>query len=161
MKNLTLIRHAKSSWETPMYDKMRPIMVRGIIDAQKIAHTTCQFLPDKFTVWSSPATRATQTVKIFSNSLLFPLESVNYIEDLYTFDEKQLEDIVKSCKDDVKNLIIFGHNGAITNFVNKFGDKFIENVPTSGVVSINFNANSWENISQGTIQKILFPKDLK
>jgi phosphohistidine phosphatase len=58
-------------------------------------------------------------------------------------------------------LIIFGHNEAITNFVNKFGSSFIENVATSGFVSILFEQESWKYISNGITKKVVFPRDLK
>ncbi|MEY2869533.1 MAG: hypothetical protein RIR01_2030, partial [Bacteroidota bacterium] len=59
------------------------------------------------------------------------------------------------------SVILFGHNAAITNFVNKFGDVFIDNVPTSGFVSLQFDTDSWDSISKGKTKKIIMPKDLK
>jgi len=59
------------------------------------------------------------------------------------------------------NVILFGHNEAITNFVNKFGDVFIDNVPTCGFISLQFDANDWLSIENGTTLKTIFPKDLK
>jgi phosphohistidine phosphatase len=82
-------------------------------------------------------------------------------KDLYTFDENQLEKVIKSLNNDVENVILFGHNAAITNFVNKFGDGFIENVPTSGLVWIKFNCKEWKLLKKGTTQTVLFPRDLK
>jgi phosphohistidine phosphatase len=93
--------------------------------------------------------------------MLCPLESIVFKDDLYTFDEKQLERIIKSCNNDYENMILFGHNEAITNFVNKFGDVSIDNVPTSGLVSINFDADDWETINKGKTQKVIFPRDLR
>jgi len=58
-------------------------------------------------------------------------------------------------------LIIFGHNAAITNFVNKFGDIKIDNVPTCGFVSLQFKSGYWEKIQKGETKKIIIPKDLK
>jgi phosphohistidine phosphatase len=48
---------------------------------------------------------------------------------LYTFDVKQWRKLLNFEK--ISNIILFGHNAAITDFVNKFGDVLIENVPTS------------------------------
>jgi len=59
------------------------------------------------------------------------------------------------------NLILFGHNEAITNFVNKFGDLYIENVPTSGVVALQFDSEDWGNISKGKTITTLFPSQFK
>jgi phosphohistidine phosphatase len=47
----------------------------------------------------------------------------------------------------------FGHNAAITNFVNIFGDVSIENVPTSGFVSIEFDTENWIEIKKGKTKK--------
>jgi phosphohistidine phosphatase len=56
--------------------------------------------------------------------------------------------------------MIFGHNSAITDFVNKFGDFFIENVPTSGLVVIEFETDFWKNITKGKIKKVILPKEI-
>lgn len=92
--------------------------------------------------------------------LNIPQELTVLNDDLYTFDEAILTKTIKNCNDSVPSLIIFGHNNAITDFVNKFGNKFIENVPTSGVVIIEFPQENWNNISNGKTVTTLFPKDL-
>lgn len=110
---------------------------------------------------SSTAKRASDTAMIFAQNLSCPIESIIFNDDLYTFDDRQLEKIVKSCNNDYDNVILFGHNDAITNFVNKFGNVFIDNVPTSGFVSINFESDNWKTIDKGKTQKVIFPRDLK
>ena len=61
----------------------------------------------------------------------------------------------------MNNVLIFGHNYALTNFANKFGDVLIENVTTSGFVKISFDVYSWKNLFKGHTKKIVFPKHLK
>lgn len=161
MKNLILIRHAKSSWEAPLKDFDRPLMKKGILDAHDVSATISKFLPKTYIIWSSTAARATETALIFAQNISYPIESIVYKDDLYTFDDKQLEKVIKSCDNSFDSVILFGHNEAITNFVNKFGDVFIENVPTSGFVSLQFDAENWNNINKGKTHKTIFPKDLK
>ncbi len=161
MKNLILIRHAKSSWETPSKDIDRPISKRGIHDANIICSQLNGFLPKTFLVWSSPAKRARETAMIFSQNLSIPYESVIINEDLYTFDSKNLEVAIKKCENRFDSLILFGHNEAITDFVNKFGDLYIDNVPTAGFVSISFEQEDWNAIHKGKTIKTLFPRQLK
>ncbi|MCR4031326.1 MULTISPECIES: SixA phosphatase family protein [Flavobacterium] len=161
MKNLILIRHAKSSWEAPLKDFDRPLMKRGILDAHDVSLKISEYLPKTFIIWSSTAARATETALIFAQNLSYPLESIVFRDDLYTFDERQLEKVIKSCDNSLESVILFGHNEAITNFVNKFGDVFIDNVPTSGFVSLQFEADSWNTIDKGKTHKTIFPKDLK
>ena len=161
MKNLILIRHSKSSWETPLNDKDRHLSSRGVKDAHLVSSIILKYLPKNFVILSSTAKRAVETSKIFAQNLLCPIESIIFKEKLYTFDEDQLEKTIKACNNDYENVILFGHNAAITNFVNKFGDIFIENVPTSGLVSINFDCDSWKLLSKGKTQKMVLPRDLK
>lgn len=161
MKNLILIRHAKSSWEAPLKDFDRPLMKRGILDAHDVSANISKFLPKTYIIWSSSAARASETALIFAQNISYPIESIVYKDDLYTFDDKQLEKVIKSCDNSLESVILFGHNEAITNFVNKFGDVFIENVPTSGFVSLQFDSESWDNINKGKTHKTIFPKDLK
>lgn len=161
MKNLILIRHAKSSWEAPLKDIDRPLEQRGIKDAHLVADNCTKHIPSTFVVWTSTAKRASETALIFAQTILYPIESIVFRDDLYTFDENQLEKVIKSCSNIFENIILFGHNEAITNFVNKFGDVFIDNVPTSGFVSLEFETDNWGNINKGKTRKILFPKKLK
>ena len=83
------------------------------------------------------------------------------VDDLYTFDENQLEKVIKSLNNDLENVILFAHNAAITNFVNKFGDIFIENVPTSGLVWIKFDCLEWKLLKKGKIQKVFQSEEFK
>lgn len=161
MKNLILIRHAKSNWEPSSTDKDRPLANRGVADAHLISSHIASFLPKKCIIWSSTAKRAKDTATIFLQNMTYPLESIIFKEELYTFDVDELSKIIKSCNNSYDCVIVFGHNEAITDFVNKFGDIFIDNVSTSGFVSIDFNTDSWEKINKGHTKKVVFPRDLK
>jgi len=161
MKNLILIRHAKSSWEAPLKDIDRPLDQKGITDAHLVATNCLKFIPSHTVIWSSSAKRTQETAIIFAKTILYPIENIVFKEELYTFDENQLEKVIKSFANNIENVILFGHNGAITNFVNKFGDIFISNVPTAGFVWLEFDTDGWEKIKIGKIKKTIFPKNLK
>ncbi|WP_430613065.1 SixA phosphatase family protein [Flavobacterium sp. JP2137] len=161
MKKLILIRHAKSSWNTPVQDHDRPLSKKGINDAHKVSDVLVSQLPKTAIIWTSTAKRARETAVIFAQNFLIPLESLIQMPDLYTFESSELEKIIKSCENRHANLILFGHNDAITKFVNKFGDLSIENVPTTGVVEIDFDTDDWNQISKGKIVQTIFPRDLQ
>ncbi|MFN7675702.1 SixA phosphatase family protein [Flavobacterium sp.] len=161
MKQLMLVRHAKSSWDAPLRDFDRPLTSNGIHDAHLVSSEISKHIPKMYLLWSSPAKRAAETAVIFAQNISFPVESIVFKEELYTFDGKKLEEIIKSCPDVYDNLIVFGHNEAITNFVNKFGNIFVDNVSTSGFVKIIFENTSWNNIENGITKKVIFPRDLK
>jgi phosphohistidine phosphatase len=161
MKKLILIRHAKSSWDAPLKDKDRPLSKRGIDDAHLVAGKVTDYLPKTFLVWSSTAQRAKNTAYIFAENLSIPIDRIIFKDDLYTFEAKNLENIIKSCDNKYDNLILFGHNEAITNFVNTFGNLTVDNVPTAGFVSISFDGGDWGNIRKGKTEKVIFPRELK
>lgn len=160
MKHLIIIRHAKSSWDFPLEDKKRPLIDSGIQAISKVGISAREFVSEEFTVWSSTAVRAAETAKIFCKESNLNDLKIQFKEELYTFNENQLEKSIKSCDDSIQKLILFGHNEAITNFVNKFGDKNIFNVPTAGLTYLQFETNSWKNIAKGTIVKYIFPKEI-
>lgn len=158
MKKLILIRHGKSNWEIPVQDHDRPLKPKGIENSHRVFSHLIKFLPERFLIWSSTAKRAADTAKIFTENLSIPNELVVLKNNLYTFDWKDLTTIIKNCDNSIPNLIVFGHNNAITDFVNKFGNKFFANVPTSGGIILTFKQDNWEEISQGEIEGVFFPK---
>lgn len=161
MKNLILIRHSKSSWDAPIDDKQRALSIRGVQDAHLISQKINLLIPKTNLIWCSTAKRTTETAIIFAQNLSWPLESIVFKEELYTFDISKLEKTIKKCSNEYENVILFGHNEAITEFVNKFGDVFIDNVPTTGFVSISFTEDNWTYIKNGKTTKVLFPSHLK
>lgn len=160
MKKLVLIRHAKSSWDLPIPDKDRTLSLRGIHDAHAISLKSKNYLPNNYVIFSSSAKRTVETAILFSQNLQWPLESIFFKDELYTFDGKELEKCIKQISNSYENVILFGHNAAITDFVNKFGNVFIENVPTTGLVSMQFSTDDWAQLGKGIILKTLFPKNL-
>jgi phosphohistidine phosphatase len=54
MKNLILIRHAKSNWDAPLQDLDRPLDQRGMKDAHLVS-SRILFIPKTYVIWSSIA----------------------------------------------------------------------------------------------------------
>jgi len=161
VKKIILIRHAKSSWDFPIKDHDRPLSNRGIQDAHLVSEVLGGILPKLNYILSSTAKRASETAELIAQCLNWPTDRIVFDEKLYTFDGLQLSKIVKSFNDGYENVIVFGHNDAITEFVNTFGDLYINNVPTCGVVMISFDVNSWSLIKKGSTTNTIFPRDLK
>ncbi|WP_194767427.1 SixA phosphatase family protein [Tamlana sp. I1] len=161
MKNLKLVRHAKSSWEFDVIDHERPLNERGFSDAHLVSNHLIGSKLEIDKLASSDAIRAKSTAEIFIENLQINSNLVSFNYDLYDFAGYNLIDFIKSCDDIVNNLMIFGHNHAITDFVNTYGDLFIDNVPTCGFVEIEFNTNQWNKIEKGRTIRTVFPKELK
>jgi len=160
MKKLILVRHAKSSWEYDIPDHDRPLNSKGFKNANMISNEIKgQIYPDL--IISSTAMRAKTTAEIFMKNLNFNLEKFNLNDDLYDFSGETLTRVIKNCNDTTNELMIFGHNNAITNFVNTYGDVIIDNVPTCGVIIMEFFIGNWTHLNKGQTIETLFPRDLK
>lgn len=161
MKNIILVRHAKSSWEFNVSDHERPLKSRGINDANLVSKVFKKSNTAIDLVISSDAVRARTTADIFVNNLKISKDVVSLNHDLYDFSGNDLINVIKSTNNSVNNLMLFGHNHAITYFVNSFGDLYIDNVPTCGLVLLQFDIEKWSNLSKGKTIRTIFPRDLK
>lgn len=161
MKTLIIVRHAKSSWEYNVIDHERPLNPRGQNDAQILSkHLKSKSLNIDL-VLSSDAVRARTTAGIFMENLNIGQEIFRLNHYLYDFSGENFTQVIKQCDDSINHLMVFGHNQAITFFVNTYGNKYIDNVPTCGVTIIEFEIDFWKNLNQGKTIKTIFPRDLK
>jgi len=161
MKTLTLIRHAKSSWNHDVTDIQRPLSIRGINDANLLSNELLNRNFKVDAIFSSPANRAFTTCSIFIERLNLPQKLLTVDKRLYDFGGRQVVEFIRDTDDNLGHILVFGHNHAFTDIANRFGDEFIDNVPTCGMVTIEFNVDSWKNIDKGHTKMTLFPRDLK
>lgn len=161
MKEITFIRHAKSSWKFDLPDVLRPLKSRGITDANLVADEFLKFKFHPQKIFSSPATRARKTCEIFAGKSLFDFNNIEIVDDLYDFGGSSVVKFIKSLDNSLDRIMIFGHNHAFTSIANSFGTEYIENVPTSGLFKLDFSINSWSELNQGVTSLTIFPRDLK
>ncbi|MBR9845701.1 MAG: histidine phosphatase family protein [Algicola sp.] len=161
MRQLVLIRHAKSSWKYDVTDAERPLKKRGLRDAALVSKSFKKegFLPD--IIFSSHANRALSTCKIFVENLHLDEKMIHITEELYDFGGQNVMNFIKNIDNSYEKVMIFGHNHAFTSICNIFGDQFIDNLPTSGLVVINFDVTSWQDVKKGITKLTIFPRDLK
>jgi phosphohistidine phosphatase len=162
MKKLVLIRHAKSDWSGFETDFNRPILRIGEQKSLKIAHHLKKIIDFNIhAIYSSSSKRTTQTILIFAPILTIPAEIIEFTDKLYVFSENELTNFVKNIPNEISNVLIFSHNFALTDFVNKFGNKKLENLSTSGAALIEFDVENWNDIKMGNTKWIVLPKQLK
>lgn len=161
MKKLILVRHAKSSWKHQVKDHDRPLKNRGVTDAELLSIYTNTIIAHPELILSSSANRALSTARIFAKNWNINNSNIQVRRELYDFSGEDLIKTIKDCENSVNSVMIFGHNFAITDFVNTFGNLYIENVPTCGFVVLEFNINDWNDLSKGIISYKLFPKEIR
>jgi phosphohistidine phosphatase len=160
MKQVVFIRHGKSSWDHDVTDVFRPLSDRGESDINKIAEKFKTLNTHPEAIFTSHAVRASSTCELFCAGIGYHFQNVEIVSALYDFEGSQVIDFMKNLSNHIKVVLIFGHNNALTNISNIFGSKYINNVPTSGMVHLVFEIEKWENLKPGRTKQTLFPKEL-
>lgn len=161
MKRLILFRHGKSQWKENVTDQFRSLNEVGEKRTPLVAQRLNELLDfEPLYVFSSIATRAKQTAEIVK-PIAFPKVAIQFDKDLYTFSHLALKDWIKKLDNRLDHAIIFGHNPAFTDIAYELGSEFILNVPTSGVVWIEFEIDHWSEITKGTTKHVIIPKELE
>lgn len=129
---IILIRHIKSDWSTGKPDFERTIRVDRKADADKIALLLRLkgITPD--TIIASPAKRTRQTAMLFAKAFDFPVLQIQYIDSIYESSSQELWSIIQQFNKNSSCVFIVCHNPAITDFINRFTNARIDNVPTCG-----------------------------
>ena len=161
MKTLVLVRHGKSAWDYQVADKDRILQERGINDAHLVAKAFQKKEINIDAVYSSPANRALHTSMIFLRDLNIPFTDFEVTEALYDFSGESLATFIHELDNSLDTVMVFGHNNAFTYVANSLGNTYIDNVPTAGLVHLQFDADDWGSITKGATVVTLFPKQLR
>jgi phosphohistidine phosphatase len=147
-KELLLVRHAKSSWADPYLDDHdRPLNDRGLRNAPEMGKRLQEWSirPD---VWiSSTALRAITTAEILAEQVGFREDQIQRTKDLYHASATELQEIISELDDRIRSVVLFGHNPGMTSLVANLYGLPIDNLPTSGVVHIQFEDDTWSAVS--------------
>ena len=150
MKTLLLIRHAKSSWDSPeSSDAERPLNHRGKHDAPMMA---TRLLKNKITIdlfVSSPAKRARKTAEYFLEEYGRKEKELILNSELYEASVKNFEGIVGLLDDKKDTVAIFSHNPGITDFANRLTEVKIDNMPTCSVFAVRSDVKNWSEFMDG------------
>ena len=157
MKKLYLVRHAKSSWDDPSLDDIdRPLNQRGKKDAPEMGErlNKQKIFPDLLV--SSPGKRARSTAKKIAKKIGYPAKDILIDDALYHGSDDMLIDIVRKLPDSVQSAMLFGHNPGFTSFANQLCNINIYNIPTAGIVAIDFRTENWKDVEYGRGELVFF-----
>ena len=144
MKILTLLRHAKSSWDdSGLPDRERPLNGRGKRDAPEMGRRIAAHGIRPSLIITSPAVRARKTAKIVAREIGYPIEFLQRENALYLASLDTLLDTVVAQDNSFNSLMVVGHNPGLTEFANFLLPGITNNLPTSGVVSVQLDTEDW------------------
>ena len=146
MKQLILVRHAKSDWGDPSLDDFdRPLNGRGKTDAPVMAERLREKGVKIDAFISSPAKRARKTACIFAKAYKKKKDDVIFRDELYGAGEKVFFDVACKADNDYKTIAVFSHNPGITDFANLLTETKIDNIPTCGIFAIKADCDKWKD----------------
>ena len=159
MKELVILRHAKSNNEYLVDDIDRPLSTNGIQRIVKISKKMRIFFKNTDIIISSPANRALHTAQLMMRELNYNYDKLIVDRRLYTFYANDLINYIHRLDNQWSKVILVGHNPAFTELVNHFSIKKIIHLRTAGLAKITFESNDWESLPQG--EMILGQKTIK
>jgi phosphohistidine phosphatase len=175
MKYLTIIRHAKSSWEQPgLADHDRQLNERGRKAAPAVGaflHKTYfgggdspPLIPKPDRLVSSTALRALSTAQIMREVMILPTESLILDSRLYLAQAGQLLNVVRDLDESWQHVVLFGHNPGMHEFAERLlARAHVAKMPTCSSVLIALPTEYWGLAEWSTAQLIghITPKSLE
>jgi len=168
MKNILLLRHAKSDWSNPaLADFDRPLAKRGLNDAPRMGMVLVRYgcMPDL--VVSSPSLRTRQTVELSVLENGYQGE-VRWEDSLYGGNDFDFLAVLQSLSLEVEQPLIVGHNPGVEETLNTLltprgdtpsGGVHIR-VSTAGLALLNAEVEHWKDIRPGVcvLRWLLVPR---
>jgi len=149
---LTLIRHAKSSWRDPeLSDHDRPLNGRGLRDAPRMGERLHErgFAPD--TILTSSAERARITAETIAAACGLA-DRVYARRALYHAVPGVVMEVVASAAAAARlsHVAVVGHNPGLSDLVDWLTGEPIGHLPTCGVVTIAVTASGFDEVAAGS-----------
>jgi phosphohistidine phosphatase len=161
MKNLLIMRHAKSDWSTGDKDFDRPLNKRGKRDAPFMGEQLKmqEKIPDL--ILSSPARRAEMTTNAVVENSGYNGQVI-WNDDIYYEDERAVIEYIKTISSDIGRVMLVGHNPTLEYLLTMLTLNN-EAMPTASIASVLFNIDSWADIKmyEAKLEWLIKPKELR
>jgi phosphohistidine phosphatase len=170
MKRLTILRHAKSSWEDPnIKDFDRQLNGRGRKAARAVGKELKRRKMRFDFVLASPAVRVRQTLDGLFKGYGEALD-VHFDDRIYETSEETLLEIVRDLPDDAKQPLLVGHNPGLERLAvglthdddQGFRSSISHKFPTGALAVVNLPASNWAGVATGSgeIAELILPREL-
>ncbi|MEE9336093.1 MAG: histidine phosphatase family protein [Granulosicoccaceae bacterium] len=162
MKLLTLVRHAKSSWQDQdSSDHDRTLNARGLNDAPHMAQRLQQHgpLPDR--ILCSSAKRTRETCDIFLSVWNMQQDAATYDKALYLAATGTIQSLIEHTPDDVDHLMLIAHNPGLERLGQILHPDAPKALPTCATVQFELDQASFalDNAEAINLIRYDFPKN--
>ncbi len=157
MKQLWLVRHAKSSWDSPgLTDFERALNDRGKKAAPDMGRRLAKRKVKLDRLVTSPARRAFDTAYAIADALDFPVHLLAVEPRIYEASLKTLLDVVAAQPDDCERVMLVGHNPGFSALADRLSPQGMEELPTCAVVGLSFKARHWRDIARERAEHVYY-----
>lgn len=157
MKQLVLIRHAKSDWDAGIFsDHERTLNAKGHSQAQEVAQQLFKtnIYLDSFI--SSTAVRAFTTATYFTEAYQLPSTQIIKESSLYNAPLETYYSLIPTIDDAFNSVALFAHNPGITQIANSLTSYKIIDMPTAGVFICKAHVSNWKDFLKSTKEFVKF-----
>lgn len=144
-----------------MPDHSRPLNGRGFRDAVTMGQrmTGWEVKPDLLVC--SSAVRAWNTTELIAKEMNYSLHDVVVEPNIYEAYEDNLFGVIYALDDAIDHIALIGHNPGFTQMANLLANVHIDNLPTCGIVVIQFDIEKWTQVKplSGKLHKYDYPKN--
>ena len=171
MKKLTLLRHAKSSWDdTVTRDFDRPLNAKGERAAKAIGTFLKRNDQTFDLILASPAVRVIETLEHVEEASGGPYEP-QWDRRIYLASSATLLDVLRGADGNPDHILMVGHNPGLEDLVfdivpddgsSEARDAVEEKYPTAALAELSLNIDKWTDISEscGSLDRFTRPRDL-
>lgn len=151
---LTLMRHAKSSWnETSQHDHDRPLNARGHEDAPEMARRLLDRGSVPQLILSSSAQRTRQTTEHVLDIFGSPQPEVHFEQSLYLGEPGALLDAVLALPEGNTHIMIIAHNPGIEDLSAHLQAMHSDTMPTAAIRQFKFSSMEDVQIAADTLRR--------
>lgn len=131
-------------------DLERPLNHRGERDAPLTGERLKEqgIAPD--CIVCSPAVRARMTAILIANALGYDPGRILIQNEVYEHGQAALMKLIQGFNQNWHRVFLIGHNPDLTHLINRLSGENITHLPTCGVASIEFAADDWSHIMEGS-----------
>lgn len=149
-KNLFLLRHARAADKNAgQQDIDRELDSVGLQNSTRMGINLSEKKIRFDVIYCSPAVRALNTASLIAEQMQYDTKKINVHEEIYNASARTLLQVINQLKDEWSATLIVGHNPAITYLAEYLTKSEIGNMTTCGLVKIQFNIDSWAEVSEG------------
>ena len=146
-RTLILLRHAKSDWSGGEADEDRPLAKRGRRQAPDAGRWLAASIDRIDLAVVSPANRARSTWQLVAAELDAP-PPTRVEGRVYAASDRELLDVVRELPDDVRTVIVVGHNPELEGLVTLLTGESVP-MPTSALAVIDV-AGPWSGLGRAS-----------